>query len=53
MLDTGAIKVSTTGKSQFKALQYEMPEIELDTTYANKVTIYFKSGILLSFIGIV
>ena len=53
MPDTGAAKVSTAEKSQFKALQYEMPEIELDTTRANEATICFGSGMLLSSIGIV
>ncbi len=49
--DTGAAKVSTAGKSQFKALQHEMPESELDTTRANEATISFGRGIPLSSIG--
>lgn len=53
MPDTSATKVSTAGKSQFKALQREIPEIELDITRANEVTIYFESRILLSSINIV
>ena len=53
MPDTGAAKVSTAGKSQFKALQCEMPEIELDTTCANEATICFGSGMPLSSIGTV
>ena len=53
MPDTGAAKVSTAGKSQFKALQREMPEIELDTTRANEATICFGSGMPLSSIGTV
>ena len=53
MSDTGVAKVLTAGKSQFKALQYEMPKIELDTTYANKATICFRSGLSLSSIGTV
>ena len=53
MPDTGAAKVSTAGKSQFKALQREMPEIELDTTRANEATICFGSGLPLSSIGTV
>ncbi len=53
MPDTSAAKVSTAGKSQFKALQRKMPEIELDATCANKTTICFRSGLPLSSIGIV
>ena len=53
MSDTGAAKVSTVGKSQFKTLQREMPEIELDTIRANKATICFGSEMLLSSIGTV
>ena len=53
MPDTGAATVSTAGKSQFKALQCEMPEIELDTTRTNEATIGFGSGMPLSSIGIV
>ena len=53
MPDTGAAKVSTAGKSQFKALQHEMLEIELYTTRANETTICFGSRILLSSIGTV
>ncbi len=53
MPDIGIAKVSTAGKSQFKGLQLEMPKIELDTTRANKVTIYFGSGLPLNSIGIV
>ena len=51
MPDTGAKKISTVGKSEFKALQREMPETELDTTRANETTICFRSGMLLSSIG--
>ena len=43
MLDTNAAKVLIARKRQFKALQHEIPEIELDTTYANKAIIYFGS----------
>ena len=53
MPDTGATKVLTAGKCQFKALQCEIPEIELDTTCANEAVIYFKSGISLSSISTV
>lgn len=48
--NTGDAKVSTTRKSQFKALQNKIPETELDTTYTNKATIYFGSRISLSLI---
>ena len=51
--DTNAAKVSTAGKSQFKALQHEMPEIKLDTTCANEATICFGSKMSLSSISIV
>lgn len=47
MHDTIAAKVSTAGKSWFKALQHEMLEIELDTTCANRATICFGSGMSL------
>ena len=53
MSNTGVAKVLTTGKSQFKVLQYEMLEMKLDTTYANKATICFGSGMSLSSIGTV
>ncbi len=53
MPDTGDAKVSTARKSQFKALQREMLEIELDTTRTNEATIYFGSGLPLSSIGTV
>ncbi len=53
MLDIGAAKVSIVGKNQCKALQYKMPEIELDTTHVNEATICFGSGLPLSSIGIV
>lgn len=53
MPDTGIAKVSTAKKSQFKAMQYKMLEIKLDTTCANEITIYFESVIRLSSIGIV
>ena len=53
MLDIGVAKVSIAGKSQLKALQYKMSEIELDTTHANEATICFESGISLSLISIV
>ncbi len=48
--NTGSAKVSIVGKSQFKALQHEMSEIELDTTFANEATICFGSRLLLSLI---
>ncbi len=53
MPDTGVTKVSIAGKNQFKALQCEMPEIELNITRANKATICFGSGLPLSSIGTV
>ena len=53
MPDIGVAKVSTVGKSQFKALQHKIPEIELDTTHANEATICFGSRMLLSSINIV
>ena len=53
MPDTGATKVSTPGKSQFKVLQREMPEIKLDITRANEATICFESGMPLSSINTV
>lgn len=53
MPNIGTAKVSIARKSQFKAMQYKMPEIKLDTTCANEVTIYFESGIPLSSIDIV
>ena len=53
MPDTSAAKISIAGKSQFKALQRKMPEIELDTTRTNKATICFGSEIPLSLIGTV
>ncbi len=53
MPDTAAAKVSIAGKSQFKALQRKMPEIELDTTRANEATICFRSGLPLCSIDIV
>ena len=52
--DTSAAKVLTARKSQFKALQCKMlPEIELDITRTNEVTIYFGSGIPLNSISTV
>ena len=48
MPDTSAAKVSTTEKSQLKVLQYEIPEIELDTTHTNEASICFGSRLLLS-----
>ena len=53
MPDIDVAKVSTAGKSEFKALQRKMPEIELDTTRANEATICFGSGMPLSSIGTV
>lgn len=53
MPDTGVAKVSTAGKSQFKALQCEMSLVKLDITCANKATICFGSGIPLSSIDTV
>lgn len=53
MPDTDIAKVSTARASKFKALQYKITEIELDTTHANEATIYFESGLSLSSIGIV
>ena len=51
--DTGVAKVSIAGKSQFKALQYKMLKIELDTTRANEATICFRSRLPLSLIDTV
>lgn len=48
MPNTSIVKVLTAEKCQFKALQHEMPKIKLDTTYANKATICFGSGIVLN-----
>lgn len=53
MPNTEVVKVSTTGKSQFKALQREMPEIEQNMICAIETTICFKSWMSLSLIGIV
>lgn len=53
MPNTSIAKVSTVEKSQFKALQYEMPSIKIDKTCANKATIYFQYRISLSSISIV
>ena len=53
MPNTVTAKVTSVKKSLFKALQYEIPEIELDTIHANDATICFGSGIPLSLIGIV
>lgn len=53
MSNTGAAKVFTARKNQFKALQFEILKIELDTIRANETTICFKSGISLSSISIV
>lgn len=53
MPDIDVVKVLTAKKIQYKALQHEMPKIELDTTCANEVTIYFRSGILVSSIDTV
>lgn len=39
MPNFGIAKVSIPEKSQFKALEYEMPEIELDRTHTNKAII--------------
>lgn len=46
--NTNDAKVLIERKSQFKALQYKMPEIKLDTTCINKATIGFESRISLS-----
>lgn len=51
MPDISTIKVLIAEKSQFKVLQYEMLEIELNTTRIIKAIIYFGSRILLSLIG--
>ena len=53
MPNTGVAKVSTAGKTQFKVLQHEIPEIELDTTRTNEAIICFGSGMSLSSIDIV
>lgn len=53
MPDTGASKVSTVKKSQFIALQRTMLKIKLDTIRANEATIFFRSGVSLSSIGII
>lgn len=52
MPDTSVAKVLTTRKSQFQALQCEIPEIELNITHANKATIYFKNRLFLNLIDI-
>ncbi len=51
--DTSTVKVLRAEKSQFKALQHEMPEIKLNITRVNKATICFKSRMPLSSIDTV
>lgn len=53
MPNTSAAKILIAEKSQFKALQFEIPEIELDKTRINKANICFKSGMPPSSISIV
>ena len=53
MPDTGAARFSTAGKSQFMALQKEMPTIKLDTNRANEAKICFGNGTPVSSIGTV
>ena len=53
MLDTGIAKISTTKKSQFKALQCGMSEIELNITCGNEVTICFETGMPLNLIDLI
>lgn len=53
MLDTSITKVSISWKSQFKALQHKMLEIELDRTSVNEITICFGSRLPLSSIDTV
>ena len=48
MLNINTIKVLIAKKNQFKILQYKISEIELNITYANKATIYFKSKMFLN-----
>lgn len=36
-------KILTVEKSQFQVLEWEIPDIEQDITYANKTTIYFEN----------
>lgn len=51
MHDTSTAKVFIIEKSLFKVLQYKMPKIELDTTYVNKITIYFITRVLFCLFG--
>lgn len=53
MPNTSAAKILIVGKNQFKALQFKILEIELDTTYVNEANICFKSRMPLNSIGIV
>lgn len=53
MPNTSTTKVLIAKKYQFIALQYKIPEIELDITYTNKAIVSFKSRIPLSLIGII
>lgn len=49
--DINLTKILIATKGQLKALQDEIPEIELDITHTNEATICFKSKILLSLIN--
>ena len=51
--DISIAKVSIAGKSQFKAVQCEMPDIKLDITRANEATICFGNRMPLSSISTV
>lgn len=53
ILDIDVVKVPMVGKSQFKALQYEILEIELNTSYGNEASICFGSKLPLSLIDII
>lgn len=53
MPDISAAKVLTAEQSQYKALQCEMLEIEVDIIHAKETIICFGSKMSLSFIGIV
>lgn len=53
MPDTSITKISSAEKREFKALQYGILKIELDTAHANEATICFRCGMPLSLIGTV
>jgi len=52
MPDTGAAMVSTGGQPQFRALQREIPSIQLDKAQAGKATVRFGPGQVISSIGV-